>query len=45
MILAGLACLYFALAWARLRAIAYAPPKREPKPVSASGMDEASPSR
>ena len=33
MILAGLACLYFALAWARLRAIAYAPPKREETPV------------
>ena len=33
MILAGLACLYFALAWARLRAIANAPPKREETPV------------
>jgi ABC-2 type transport system permease protein len=33
LILAGLACLYFALAWARLRAIAYAPPKREPEPA------------
>ena len=33
MILAGLACLYFALAWARLRAIANAPPKREEAPV------------
>ncbi len=33
MILAGLACLYFALAWARLRAIAYTPSKREETPV------------
>jgi ABC-2 type transport system permease protein len=33
MILAGLACLYFALAWVRLRAIANAPPKREEAPV------------
>src|SRR3984957_16402965 len=33
MILAGLACLYFALAWARLRAIANAPPKRVEAPV------------
>ena len=33
MILAGLACLYFALAWARLRAIANAPQKREEAPV------------
>ena len=33
LILAGLACLYFALAWLRLRAIAYAPPKREPAPA------------
>jgi ABC-2 type transport system permease protein len=33
LILAGLACLYFALAWLRLRAIAYAPPKREPEPT------------
>jgi ABC-2 type transport system permease protein len=33
LVLAGLACLYFALAWARLRAIAYAPPKREPEPA------------
>jgi ABC-2 type transport system permease protein len=33
LILAGLACLYFALAWARLRAIANAPPKREPEPA------------
>ena len=33
MILAGLACLYFALAWVRLRAIANAPPKREETPV------------
>ncbi len=33
MILAGLACLYFLLAWARLRAIANAPPKREETPV------------
>jgi ABC-2 type transport system permease protein len=32
-ILAGLACLYFALAWMRLRAIAYAPPKREREPA------------
>ena len=32
-ILAGLACLYFALAWARLRAIANAPPKCEETPV------------
>src|SRR6202044_3205838 len=33
MILAGLACLYFAFAWVRLRAIANAPPKREETPV------------
>jgi ABC-2 type transport system permease protein len=33
LILAGLACLYFALAWARLRAIANAPPKREETPA------------
>ncbi len=33
LILAGLACLYFALAWARLRAIAYTPPKREETPA------------
>ncbi len=33
MILAGLACLFFALAWVRLRAIANAPPKREETPV------------
>ena len=33
MILAGLACVFFALAWARLRAIAEAPPKREETPV------------
>jgi ABC-2 type transport system permease protein len=33
LILAGLACLYFALAWARLRGIADAPPKREEAPV------------
>ncbi len=33
LILAGLACLYFALGWLRLRAIAYAPPKREETPV------------
>jgi ABC-2 type transport system permease protein len=33
MILAGLACLYFALAWARLRAIANAPPRREAPPT------------
>jgi ABC-2 type transport system permease protein len=33
MILAGLASLYFALAWMRLRAIADAPPKREETPV------------
>ncbi len=33
MILAGLACLYFALAWVRLRAIANARPKREETPV------------
>jgi ABC-2 type transport system permease protein len=33
LILAGLACLYFALAWLRLRAIANAPPKREEAPV------------
>ena len=32
-ILAGLACLYFALAWVRLRTIANAPPKREETPV------------
>jgi ABC-2 type transport system permease protein len=32
-ILAGLACLFFALAWVRLRAIANAPPKREETPV------------
>ena len=44
-ILAGLACLYFALAWARLSAIANAPPKREAEPVSASDTDEASPSQ
>jgi ABC-2 type transport system permease protein len=31
-ILAGLACLYFALAWARLSAIANAPPRREAEP-------------
>ncbi|MGC2785174.1 MAG: ABC transporter permease [Roseiarcus sp.] len=33
LILAALACLYFALAWARLRSIACAPPKREPEPA------------
>jgi ABC-2 type transport system permease protein len=33
MILAGLACLYSAFAWVRLRAIANAPPKREETPV------------
>jgi ABC-2 type transport system permease protein len=33
LILAGLACLYFALAWARLRAIANAPPRREAAPA------------
>ena len=33
LILAGLACLYFALAWARFRAIANAPSKREPEPA------------
>jgi ABC-2 type transport system permease protein len=33
LILAVLACLHFALAWLRLRAIANAPPKREPKPA------------
>jgi ABC-2 type transport system permease protein len=33
LILAVLACLYFALAWLRLRAIANAPPKHEPKPA------------
>jgi ABC-2 type transport system permease protein len=33
MILAGLACLYFALAWVRFRAIANAPPKRVEAPV------------
>ena len=33
LILAALACLYFALAWARLRAIANAPPKREETPA------------
>lgn len=33
LILATLACLYFALAWARLRAIANAPPKREAAPT------------
>jgi ABC-2 type transport system permease protein len=33
LILAGLACLYFALAWVRLRAIANSPPKREPEPA------------
>src|SRR5258708_3975274 len=32
-ILATLACLYFALAWARLRAIANTPPNREETPV------------
>jgi ABC-2 type transport system permease protein len=32
-VLAGLACLYFALAWLRLRAIANAPPKTEETPV------------
>jgi ABC-2 type transport system permease protein len=32
LILAGLACLYFALAWLRLRAIANAPPRREETP-------------
>ncbi len=32
-VLAGLACLYFALAWARLRAIASAPPRREAAPT------------
>jgi ABC-2 type transport system permease protein len=32
LILAGLTCLYFALAWARLGAIANAPPKQEPEP-------------
>jgi ABC-2 type transport system permease protein len=32
-ILACLACLYFALAWVRLRTIANAPPKREETPV------------
>jgi ABC-2 type transport system permease protein len=33
MILAGLACLYFALAWARLRGIANAPSRSEETPV------------
>ena len=33
LILAGLACLYFALAWLRLRTIASAPPKRELEPA------------
>jgi ABC-2 type transport system permease protein len=33
LILAGLACLYFALAWVRLRAIAFTPPKQEPAPA------------
>ena len=33
LILAGLACLYFALAWARLRAIANTPPRREETPA------------
>jgi ABC-2 type transport system permease protein len=33
LVLAGLACLYFALAWARLRAIANAPPRREEAPA------------
>jgi ABC-2 type transport system permease protein len=33
MILAALTCLYFALAWVRLRAIANAPPRREETPV------------
>lgn len=33
LILAGLACLFFALAWARLRAIANAPPRREETPA------------
>src|SRR6516225_157768 len=32
-ILAGLACLYFTLAWARLSAIANAPPRREEEPA------------
>ena len=32
MILAGLTCLYFALAWARLHAIANVPPRREETP-------------
>ena len=32
-VLAALACLYFALAWARLRAIANAPPRREAAPT------------
>ena len=45
LILAGLACLYFALAWVRLRAIANSPPKREPSPLCASATDEASRSR
>jgi ABC-2 type transport system permease protein len=33
LILAGLACLFFALAWLRLRAIANAPPRREEAPA------------
>ena len=33
LVLAGLACLFFALAWARLRAIADAPPRREAAPA------------
>ena len=46
MILAGLACLYFALAWARLRAIADAPPKREETPAAPpADTGEASRSR
>jgi ABC-2 type transport system permease protein len=32
-VLAGLACLYFALAWLRLRAVANAPPRREETPA------------
>src|SRR3984957_2049178 len=37
MILAGLACLYFALAWVRLRAIANAPRNARRRPRSACG--------
>jgi ABC-2 type transport system permease protein len=40
-ILAGLACLFFALAWLRLRAIAAAPPRREETPAPASDTGEA----